>query len=169
MLFQIASAKEWGNRTSISLPKWQDIHNTECRRYFISNFFMYGHPNYVLIYCDSQKIKLWSSLHLCFANYQIWYFVCCDNSSIIIENHEFSFLNMMWSFSPWVNEHKGLVIVVLSAYKMNLRLALISWIPFLYIMNSRGPNIEPWGSHVSVSQVEDAMPSYSIYRMRCVR
>ena len=54
----------------------------------------------------------------------------------------------MSSLSPWVNEHKGLVIMVSSAYKMNFRLALISGTSFLYIMNSRGPNLEPWGTHV---------------------
>ena len=51
---------------------------------------------------------------------------------------------LMSSLPPWVNEHKGLVIVVSSAYKMSLRLALTLWISFIYIIKSRGPNIEPW-------------------------
>ena len=45
----------------------------------------------------------------------------------------------MSSLPPWVNEHKGLVIVVSSAYKINFRLALTLWISFIYIMNSRAP------------------------------
>ena len=42
------------------------------------------------------------------------------------------------SFPPWVNEYKGLLIVVSSAYKIYLRLALTLWISFIYIMNSLG-------------------------------
>ena len=48
----------------------------------------------VFIYCDSQKIKRCNSFYICFVNYQIPYFVCGDNSLIIMENHEFSFLNI---------------------------------------------------------------------------
>ena len=70
---------------------------------------------------------------------------------------------------PWVNEHKGLVIVVSSAYKINVRLALTLWISFTYIIKSRGPNIEPWGTPVSITWVEDAVPPNSTYWRRCVR
>ena len=60
---------------------------------------------------------------------------------------------LMSPLPPWVNEHKGLVIVVSSAYKMNLRLALTLWISFIYIIRSRGPNIEPWGTPVSITRL----------------
>ena len=76
---------------------------------------------------------------------------------------------LMPSLPPWVNGHKGLVIVASSAYEMNLRLALTLWITFLYMINSRGPNIEPWGTPVSITLVEDAVPSNSAYWWRCVR
>ena len=76
---------------------------------------------------------------------------------------------LMSSLPPWVNEHKGLIIVVSSAYKMHLRLALTLWISFIYIMKSGGPNIEPWCTPVSITRVEDAVPSYSTYWRRCFR
>ena len=76
---------------------------------------------------------------------------------------------LMLPLPRWVNEHKGLVIVVSSAYKMNLRLALTLWISFIYMIKSRGPNIEPWVTPVSITRVEDAVPSNSTYWRRCVR
>ena len=63
-------------------------------RYFICNFRCMRIPINVFIYCDAQKIKRCNSFYICFANYQIWYFVCGDNSLIIMENHEFSCLDI---------------------------------------------------------------------------
>ena len=73
------------------------------------------------------------------------------------------------SLPPWVNEHKELVIVVSWASIINFRLALTLWISFIYIMNSRGPNQESWGTPVSISRVDKGMPSYSTYWRCCVR
>ena len=93
------------------------------------------------------------------------------SQSEILRNSKFikAVTRPMSSLPPWVNEHKGLIIVVSSAYKINFRLALTLWISFIYTMNSRGPNIEPWGTPVSISRVDEGMSSYSTYRRRCVR
>ena len=173
---------------------FESIHNTKSMRYFICNFRCVRIPINVFIYCDSQQIKRCSSSYICCGNYQIWYFVGGDNSLIIMENHGFSFwtfrdnllmtsqseilhnsklikapTKLMSLLPPWVNEHKGLVIVVSSAYKMNSRLAHTLWISLIYIMKRRGPNIETWGTPVSITRVEDAVPSNSKYWRRCVR
>ena len=64
------------------------------KRYFISYFRGMCTPINKFIYCESEKMKCCHPFYLCFVDYQIWYFICGDNLLLIMENNEFSFLNI---------------------------------------------------------------------------
>ena len=58
---------------------------------------------------------------------------------------------------------------VSSAYKTKLKYELDSGISFMYIRNSKGPSIHPWGTPVVRDKYEDLAESISTYCSLFVR
>ena len=60
-----------------------------------------------------------------------------------------SFISRLWGSSILV-DFKVVNRVVSSAYIVNLKRSLEDVISLIYIINKRGPNVEPWGTPSSM-------------------
>ena len=98
-------------------------------------------------------------------------FFCTLSDSLFKANLFNSELNRILTLSrspsqPLDNEHIVLLSIVSSAYKMTFKLSLTVCISFIYMINRSGPKIQPWGTPVSSSLIEDVVPLKSTYWVR---
>ena len=54
-----------------------------------------------------------------------------------------------------VKEHKGVMRLVASAYRIASKCGDVVYMTLMYMMKSSGPNMEPWGTPVSMLARED--------------
>ena len=94
------------------------------------------------------------------------------NESLLTISHSLIFVNSLLSpVSSWPSPNAFVVVtsVVSSAYIIHLNTLLEKTMSFIYIVNNKGPSIEPCGTPVKMLALQDTVLSNSTCYLRLDR
>ena len=93
-----------------------------------------------------------------------------ENQSNIKESSLLRFSDVREISSDWVLKTlSGLIRLVSSAYKIASNNRLAFWISFIYMINKRGPSIEPYGTPVDTCTLSEDISSILTYCERLLK